>query len=142
MPIKAEAKTDDAKATLSLTLPGGFMLKDTNRWVLNGGNQNIIVKTFPAGTSAEDALNTYLKSVPFDLKDAKMVDGPKIDGNPTKVLEKILDLQGSPLAVKYYAIQGKQGSFVVAWLNADPALEPDYQKVVLEPIVQSIKISQ
>ena len=87
-------------------------------------------------------MNAYLKTVPFDFKGIQTVDGPKIDGNPTKFLEKIFDFQGSPLAVKYYAIEGKQGTFVVAWLNADPASEPDYQKVVLEPIVQSIKISQ
>ena len=142
VPIKAEVKTDDGKATLSLTLPGGFVLKQPNRWAMGGGNQNIVVKAFPVGTSAEDAMNAYLKTVPFDLKDVKIVDGPKIDGNPSKVLEKTIVLQGSPLAVKYYAIQGKQGSFVVAWLNGDAAAEPDYQKVVLEPIVQSIKISQ
>jgi amidase len=142
VPTKAEVKTDDGKATVSLTLPGGFGLKEPNRWVLNGGTQNIIVKAFPAGTSAEDAMNAYLKTVPFDFKGSQMVDGPKIAGNPTKVLENSFDFQGSPLAVKYYAIEGKQGTFVVAWLNADPASEADYQKVVLEPIVQSIKISQ
>ena len=144
VPVKAEVKSEDGKATLSLTVPAGFAAagdKQPNAWKINGGVQSFAVRTFPAGTSALDALTTQIKTLPVDLSKEKVED-VTIDGNPAKVMKAAFELQGLQIAVNAYAIQVKNGTFVLTWLNQAGVTETDYQQSVVVPILSSIKISQ
>ncbi len=141
-PFEARVTADDGNPLLTLTIPAGMKAAgQPNAWQSENGLQAISAKTYPAGTSADDALNDVLQNQPLKVENPQIGDGEPIDGRASRAIRATAPTQGASIALDTYAIPTDAGTVVLQWVNADASTAEDYRQTTLPAILKTVKVA-
>jgi pimeloyl-ACP methyl ester carboxylesterase len=143
VPLHATVSSEDGSALLGITLPPGLFtpIEQDGIWQAIDQSASIGLAIFPAGTSAEDALNDFIDNLPLPLENAEIVDGEPIAGYPTKVIQTQLETQGVTVGLDALAFENESGAYRIVWQSNGANLIEPYREL-LAALLQTVTIGE
>jgi amidase len=139
VPIDASATSPDGKTAITLTLPSGFIAA-SGQWLFGTGV--IALAAFPAGTTAEQALENVAKlnKMPFDA--AQVKDTAPIAGLPAKTASGDVMYGTTQYGYDLYATANPAGAYVVVSLQSSPSILDAWRQQIMPALLSTVEVTQ
>jgi hypothetical protein len=141
LPVNAGIVSADGAVSIRTRLPGNYIPSGTPG-SYGAGKSLVAFKSYPAGTSIEEAISTTLAPTGIKFDPAQLVDGPVIGGLPSKVFTATAPLAGDVYDVATFAIVHPKATFVIEFLQGDAALQKVWREQVVPGYLKNVVISE
>ncbi len=138
VPGPVSAISADSRATITMTLPAGFVAgPQPGQW--NNGAMLFALEAYDAGTTVEEALAKPLGIL--QLNSGETSDGPEIAGYPSLKTQIVTDIQGAPQHVDLFAFTDGDRAYRVALLMTNPATLDQVRQKLVPELLESITLN-
>ncbi|MCB9155420.1 MAG: alpha/beta fold hydrolase, partial [Caldilineae bacterium] len=138
-PAEIAVTNQEGNATLTATLPAGFKPTSASQW--QSGTDVIAVVTLPAGTAAPDAIEMLISRLGAAFDPSQVVDGPAIDGLPSKLLPGAVSLGGVAYDSDAIAFETPNSTFVILAMQGDHTELDRWRTTTLPSILETVTVN-
>ncbi len=143
-PHKVAVSSEDGGASFGLTVPEGMIptVQAPDAWQTFDGIFSIALLAYPAGTSAEDALNDYIAAFPVPLENVEIVDGEPVAGYPTKVVQTDMEIPGTSIGIDFVAFEDEAGAYLISALTQATDMIDFVRQEVLPGLLETVTVRE